>query len=131
MMWTYVMAWLPMVAIAIVNGLLRDLVYGRRMSERRAHQMSTLLAMVLFGIYIREVVELWPPTSSGQAAQVGLVWLLLTVAFEFGFGHCVAGLPWKRLLQDYNVASGRVWPALLVWVAFAPYLFYLGRSQGG
>ena len=66
MMWTYVMAWLPMVAIAIANGLLRNLVSGRRMSERRAHQMSTLLAMVLFGIYIRGVVELRPPTSSGQ-----------------------------------------------------------------
>lgn len=130
-MWTYVMAWLPMVAIAIANGLLRDLVYGRRMSELRAHQVSTLLAMVLFGIYIWEVVELWPPTSGGQAVQVGSVWLLLTVAFEFGFGHYVAGLPWKRLLQDYNVASGRVWPALLLWVACAPYLFYLGRSQGG
>jgi hypothetical protein len=39
---------------------------------------------------------------------LGLLWLVLTVAFEFGVGHFVFGRSWESLGEDYNrVAS--VW----------------------
>jgi hypothetical protein len=120
----YIAAWLPMVAIAIGNGLLREKLYGKRMAEIRAHQLSTLSGMLLLGIYIGFVMGTRRPASGCQAIQIGLVWALLTVAFEFGFGRYAAGHTWKRLRQDYNVFKGRVWPALLIWVAIAPYLYY-------
>lgn len=50
--------------------------------------------------------------------------LRLGVAFEFLFGHYVAGHSWERLLHDYNLVAGRVWLILLVWVALAPSLFF-------
>jgi hypothetical protein len=124
-MLTYFFAWFPMVAIAVGNGLLRDLVYGRRLRELLAHQLSTLSGVILLGIYMGWAMALWPPDSAGQAIRIGLMWSLMTVVFEFGFGHYGAGHTWKHLLQDYNVRAGRVWPAILIWVAFAPYLFYL------
>jgi len=123
-MLTYIGAWFPMVVIAIGNGLLRDAFYGRRMTELRAHQLSTLLGIVLLGIYMGFVIHLRLPASGGQAIRVGLVWVALTVAFQFGFGRYVAGYSWARLVQDYNVFEGRVWPAILVGVGCAPYLFY-------
>jgi apolipoprotein N-acyltransferase len=55
---------------------------------------------------------------------VGLAWLALTVAFEFGFGHYAAGHSWSELLADYDPTSGRVWILIPLWVALAPYLFY-------
>ena len=122
-MWKYVLAWFPMVAIAIANGALRESWYGQHLSELTAHQISTLTAVGLFGVYIWFVVRLWPPTSAPQAIAVGLLWILMTIAFEFLFGHFVAGHSWERLLQDYNLLAGRVWPLVLVWVAVAPYLF--------
>jgi hypothetical protein len=53
----------------------------------------------------------------------------MTLAFEFLFGHFVAGHSWARLLQDYNLLAGRVWVLLLAWVALAPYLFYRWQSS--
>ncbi|MEW6447103.1 MAG: hypothetical protein AB1426_03305, partial [Bacillota bacterium] len=55
---------------------------------------------------------------------IGLIWLVLTVAFEFGFGHFVMGHSWSRLLHDYNLLKGRLWVLVLLWVAIAPYVFY-------
>jgi hypothetical protein len=52
------------------------------------------------------------------------MWLSLTIAFEFLFGHFVAGHLWSKLLHDYNVLAGRVWAFFLIWVTAAPYLFY-------
>ena len=53
-----------------------------------------------------------------------MLWLGLTVAFEFLFGHYVVGHPWPRLLYDYNLLAGRVWSLLPIRVAVAPYVFY-------
>ncbi|MDP2365724.1 MAG: hypothetical protein Q8M94_18395, partial [Ignavibacteria bacterium] len=55
---------------------------------------------------------------------VGIVWLFLTILFEFGFGHYVMGNSWQKLLHDYNLAEGRVWSLFLVWLVIAPFIFY-------
>ena len=124
----YVIAWIPMVFIAILNGTLRQSWYGQYLSELRAHQLSTLTGILLFAIYIGLMTGIWEPDSAAQALTIGFIWLGLTVAFEFIFGHYVAGQAWKRLLEDYNIFAGRVWIALLIWVALAPYLFYRWRN---
>ena len=127
-MWKYVLVWVPMVAIAIANGVVREAWYGKHLSELAAHQISTLIAVILFGVYIWFVVRFWRPTSKVQAIAIGLIWLAMTIAFEFVFGHYVAGQSWERLLHDYNLLAGRVWPLVLFWIAVAPYLFFRTRK---
>ena len=122
-MWRYAVAWIPMVLIAIGNGAARQLWYGDWMSELHAHQISTIGGVVLLGAYMWFVVRLWPPGSAGQAIGVGLLWLVLTLAFEFLFGRYVAGHSWERLFHDYDLLAGRIWILVLVWVAVAPYVF--------
>jgi hypothetical protein len=124
MIWRYILAWLPMVAIAIFNGILREKTYGKALSESRAHQLSTITGIALLGTYIWVVISLWGFESFTQAVIVGCLWLALTIAFEFLFGHFVAKHSWTDLLADYNLLAGRLWPLVLVWVAIAPVLFY-------
>jgi len=57
------------------------------------------------------------------------IWLVLTVAFEFLFGHYVAGQPRKKLLADYNLLAGRLGVLILVTLLFTPVL--AGRSRRG
>jgi len=123
-MWKYVLAWVPTVFIAIANGAVREGSYGKYLSELQAHQISTATGVLLFGIYIWLLLRIWRPASAGQAIAIGLVWLGMTVAFEFLFGHSVAKRSWSDLLHDYNLLAGRVWVVVLVWVTLAPYLFY-------
>ena len=123
-MWKYIIAWVPMVGIAIANGLLRENLFASRLSALQAHQVSSLTAVVLFGLYIGTIIRIWRPESSRQAVTIGLIWLGLTVGFEFLFGHYVVGHPWSRLFHDYYLFAGRVWVIVLIWVTSAPYLFY-------
>ncbi len=128
-MWRYLMAWLAMLVAAVINGGLRDFTYGRHMSALAANQFSCLTGIVLLGIVIYLYQRRWPFASAGQAWMAGLFWMALTVAFEFLFFHYVSGEPWAKLLAAYDIASGQLWPLILLWVAVAPYLFYrLGRG---
>ena len=120
----YVLAWISMVFIAVANGVLRVLTFGKVFSELRAHQLSTATGIVVMGVYIWAVMRRWPPSSGRQALAIGLLWVLLTVAFEFLFGHFVMGHAWSRLFQDYNLLQGRVWLVFLAWLAIAPFTFY-------
>ena len=120
----YSLAWLPMVLSAIINGAARYFLYGKKMTELRAHQVSTVLGAILLGVYIWVVILYLRPGNAGQAIGAGLLWLILTVAFEFIFVRLVAGHSWVRLFGDYNIFAGRLWAPLLVWITLAPYLFY-------
>lgn len=120
----YILAWLILLVAAIINGTIREAVYKNRLGELHAHQVSTLTGFILFGLIIWGLSRLWPLQSAKQAWTVGFIWLALTLTFEFLFGHFVAGHPWSKLLHDYNIIEGRVWPLILIWVTIAPYVFY-------
>jgi hypothetical protein len=94
------------VAIAILNGVIREKAYGQFMGELPAHQLSTFIGIVLFGIYIWILTGTCPIKSSTQALIIGGMWLCMTVIFEFVFGHYVAGHPWNKLFHDYNLFKG-------------------------
>ncbi len=123
-MWKYLTAWFVMLLVAVANGAVRDFTYGRHMEELTAHQLSTATGVLLLGIVIRGFVRLYPPSSGREAISMGLLWMALTVAFEFLFFHYVGGHSWSELLGNYNVLKGRVWVVVLAWIAIAPYVFF-------
>ena len=125
----YVIGWLPLVVIGIFNGILRQYGYSQFVSELAAHQISTLTGIVLMGLYIWWLTGIWKLQSPVQAVAVGLIWLGMTVVFEFVFGHFVMGHPWQKLFHDYNLLEGRVWMLVLIGTAVAPFLFYKIRSK--
>ena len=110
--------------IAIINGSLRQYTYGTLVSELTAHQISTLSALLFFGIYIYFITKKWQFNSAAQAITVGLIWLTITVLFEFVFGHYVMDHSWEKLFHEYNLLTGRVWILILIWTIIEPYVFY-------
>jgi len=124
----YILAWLGMVIIAVANGMVREKLYGQSMSELSAHQLSTLTAIILLGIYIFVLTIVFQIQSAKQAFTISGIWMIMTVIFEFVFGHFVAGHSWSTLFMDYNILKGRVWVIVLIWTFIAPYVFYRLRS---
>lgn len=123
-MWKYILAWFPMIIIAIANGLFREKILTSRFNELQAHQLSTIIMIVLFSLYVWILFKIWLPISDNQTIFIGLTWLFLTVIFEFLFGHYIAGHSWNKLLYDYNMAQGRIWILVLIWITIAPYIIY-------
>ena len=115
-----------MVVLGILNGALRELLVTPRVGDYRAHVASTvtLLAALVYAYLDRA-----PGHTTRELGAVGLLWAGLTVAFEFGFGHYVAGDSWDSLLGQYDVTAGRIWVLVPLFVLVSPLLFgrYLKR----
>lgn len=117
-----------MLLIAIANGALRQFTFGRVLSELRAHQLSTLIGSVFIGSFIWYVISRFPPTSSGHAFSIGIMWLSFTVVFEFFMGLVLSRQALSKVLHDYNLLAGRVWVLFITLITVAPWLFYIVRE---
>ncbi len=124
----YILAWVPMLIIAVANGALRQATFAKVMPDLRAHQLSTLIGSVLIGLFVWLVIRIWLPSSGRQAILIGVIWLILTVVFEFFMGLVLMERSLAQVLQDYNLFAGRVWVLFLAWLTFAPWVFYRLRN---
>lgn len=120
----YVFVWIPMLGIAVANGALRQLTFAKVMSEPHAHQLSTLSGSVFIGTFIWFIIRTWPPPSSRKACLIGILWGLLTVAFESFMGLILQHRSLPQVLHEYNLLAGRVWSLFLIWLVVAPWLFF-------
>ncbi|MGL5512785.1 MAG: hypothetical protein ACRDBM_06040 [Sporomusa sp.] len=118
-------AWGILVILAIINGGIREEFMSVHVGEQVGHIISSIIlySVVLLVAYIfvnRVGIEYKP----NAMLATGLYWFILTIGFEFIFGHYVAGHSWERLLADYNILNGRIWILVLITVLCAPRLCY-------
>ena len=112
--------WVAIIPMAIANGIFRDAVLVRSLGRKMARTVSGLsLSAVILAWTILTIT--WVPLPSlVQYAGVGLLWLTLTVAFEFFFGRVVAKKSWQELLRAYRFENGDIWPLVLMAVTVSP-----------
>ena len=119
--------WFALLVVAVANGGFREVLLIPRFGPHAGHIVSTVMLCAGISIVTYVTVGWIHPGSRGDAIAIGLAWLTLTLAFEFGFGR-MRGKPWAELLADYDVLRGRIWVLVLVTTAVAPYL--AARARG-
>ena len=120
--------WLLIAVLANLNGAFRQFVIVPLSNEGAGHVISTLMLAGVVLLITWLTIGWMRPSTAGEAWTIGAVWLLLTLAFEFGFGHFVFGKPWSVLLADYRLDQGRIWTLVPVITLLAPWLG--GRWKG-
>jgi hypothetical protein len=114
--------WLVLLVAMVATGIAREAVLTPRVGAQASHVWGTLAAMLVAAALIGWWVRRERP-SPAAALGVGVLWVALTVVFEFGFFSGVRGRPWQELLADYNLFRGRLFGLLLLTVLAAPWLW--------
>lgn len=125
---THLLAWLAMPVLAIANGTLRELTYGRRMGDDASHALSTFPLVALVVAYTAFIARKWPLRTRAQALIAGAGGFLFATGFEFGFGR-LEGRSWGELFHDYNVFAGRLWLFVPLALLVAPELHRLRQRR--
>jgi hypothetical protein len=120
--------WIGLLVLAILNGGFREAVLVPRLGRGVGHAVSTVMlsALILGAGWISTP---WiGPRSVQEAWTIGLIWVSLTLAFEFLAGHFVFGKPWVELFADYNLLAGRIWIMVLVVTLMTPIVAFTRRA---
>ena len=112
-------SWIALVAVAFLNGALRQLAYPPALGDFAARQVSTGVGAVAFGAAIWFLLRRWPLATSRNAWATGALWAALTVLFELALGLGGGG-SWSEVLGQYALWRGSLWPLLVLWVLAAP-----------
>jgi len=114
--------WLGLSILAVANGVFREAVISPHLGAQWGHVASTVLLCFMIFALAWFTLPWIGPRRGRDAFLVGALWLALTLAFEFLAGHYLFGHPWEKLLADYNVARGRVWPLVLAATLLSPWI---------
>jgi apolipoprotein N-acyltransferase len=125
-----VTVWLLMMLIETVHGVLRAMLLVPRVGDLPARQIGvftgSLLILAVTYLSLGWLRLDWPRLR----IVVGIVWALLTLAFEAILGRIVLGYPWSRLAADYNPAHGGLMGLGLLVMVFAPSIAYAFATRG-
>ncbi len=116
----WLVAWVGGSVLGIVNGVIRETTYKNRVGDLTGDQISAATLIALLGLYFWLLERRWPLASTQLAFAIGAAWVVLTVAFEFVFGHYVDKKSWAELVRNYDITSGNLWLLVLVWIGVGP-----------
>lgn len=123
-----VFSWCVLLAVAIGNGFIRESFITPRTGRAAAHALSTVLLSLLI-VIVGWLATGWiEPRTLQDAWLVGVIWLLLTLAFEFLAGHFVFGRTWAELLSEYNLLAGKIWVMVLIVTLMTPIVAFMRRG---
>ncbi len=104
------------------NGILREVVLVPRLGATAAGVVSAAVGVAIL-LTISGAFLLRVPLTRRDATSIAVVWLVLTVGFEFLIGRSVDRKSWQELLANYNLLAGRLWPLVLAALVASPFLW--------
>lgn len=125
-----VIIWLSFIPIAIANGLLREKCLVPLFGPPMAQSLSGISLGLLYFLLVYHTLPWFGALPPRQYWRIGLVWLIMTILFEFLFGRFVARKSWGELLQAYDLTTGNLWLLVLVVITVSPPLAAKLRNFG-
>lgn len=110
------------VVAAMANGSLREFVLGPRFGEQFALPLSGITLSILIVLISCISAKFLRLTDEKTAAQTGLIWLGLTLAFEFLFGSFVLQKTTREILTVFDFRQGNLFVLVLVVTAVSPWV---------
>ena len=114
--------WVLLVGLAILNGAMRERLFVPLLGQSRALPLSGISLSILIFLITVLLVPFLGAVIPSHYWIIGGMWVLMTVLFEFSFGHYIMGESWRTLLEAYNLLEGNLWVVVLITTAVSPYL---------
>lgn len=124
-----VAVWLLLMGAEVVHGIVRTALLAPRIGDFKARQLSVFTGSALIMGITYQSIRWIGSRRKSTLLRLGLLWLLLTLIFEFVLGRKVMHLSWQRLLSDYDLRKGGLQPIGLLLMTFAPYLMERLQSK--
>ena len=120
--------WFVIVIAAILNGTFREKILVPVIGSSMALPVSGILLAVLVFLVAFMLVSSIGSSETKVYILLGLFWVLLTLSFEFLFGHFIVGRSWHEIMQVFNVKKGDLFIVVLAITGISPWLAAKARG---
>ena len=120
------MIWAAILGCAMVNGFLREAILAPSVGTTPGYLVSGLILAACVVVVTIVSSEFLGLDDAATGFRVGVMWLAMTIAFEFVFGLTLRGQTMKELLVPYTFEGGNLWPMVLATILVTPW--WIGRS---
>jgi hypothetical protein len=115
------LAWLLIIIGETAHGVLRQVLVVPAIGDLAARQWGVLSgSLIILALACLTIRRIGAVTARAQFG-VGLLWVLLTLLFEFTLGLAL-GYPLERLLADYRLDQGGFMGLGLLFMLATPWL---------
>ena len=119
--WRAFVTWVVIILTESLNGVLRQLFMAPLVGDWRARQIGAVIATGITFAIALALIRWIGARTLGVQLGVGLMWVVLTVAFEYSLGTML-GVPTQRMLADYDLPNGGLMGIALLIVLVTPAL---------
>jgi hypothetical protein len=116
------LTWLVLLVVEFLHGTLRVIFLVPRVGDLPSRQIGVFTGSLLILVVVYFFIPWFGRLSTRTLLTIGFVWLILTVLFEFALGTFLFHFPLSRMLEDYKVPKGGLFPLALVFLFFSPLL---------
>jgi len=114
--------WLLIILAESIHGTLRQLLIAPMIGDLPARRIAFFVGILLIFLIAYWFIRWISAPSTKSLFAVGVMWMILTLLFEFGLGIFVFNFSLERMLEDYDISRGGLMGLGLVFVVLAPYL---------
>ena len=118
--------WLLLMLVETLHGILRGLLLVPVIGQLLANQIGVAIGSLLILLVTLFTIKWIGAVRISELLIVGMIWVLLTLAFEGGLGYAVGG--WDRVLMDYDPRQGGLMPLGLLIMFFSPLIAHRLRT---
>jgi hypothetical protein len=111
-----------LICAEILHRIARGVFLVPPVGEFRSSQIDVFTGSLIILAIALAFVRWIGASRTTHLLAVGVLWLGLTLAFEFLFGRFVVGASWMRLAADYNVLEGGLLPFGMLLLAVSPLI---------
>ena len=122
--------WLLILPLMVANGIFRETVLAPSLGRSAADVASAAIGIAIILLVTMPFLRRARDRSTAALARVSVIWLVLTVAFEFLFGHYVDRKSWAELAENYAIWRGNLWPLVLASLVLAPFIWGRWARRG-
>lgn len=116
-------SWVLIAIAMIANGIFREVAIKPLLGNTAAEIISAVLGIAIIVIMTRYLLHPLAGKRASQLVRASATLLILTVSFEFLFGHYIDHKSWSELVANYAIWQGRLWLIVLMTLAFTPFLW--------
>jgi hypothetical protein len=120
----FAIVWLTLAAAMTLNGIGRELLLKRVFTPPSADAVSAAAGILLIAVIAAAGFQplAGMAISHGQRVALSAALVLITVLFETTLGRIVDHKSWTALLEHYAFWRGELWPLVLAWLAYMPFV---------